>query len=135
MDNISWIGVAAGTLALFALGGVWYTFLFGRIYSAELGVAEPAAGDAPQAPPVTALGGQLLAGLAMTVVLAGLIGEVGSVGGGTVVGLTGGVLVAGALGQFWLFEGRTLRHLAINVGYIVVGLTIVGTVLGAFQTP
>jgi len=133
VDNISWLGVGLGALSLFVLGALWYTLLFGKAYREELGVAEPAPGDAPQAPPVKELGGQLLTGLVMAFVLAWLVGAPGSAGHGTLVGLAGGVLVAAALTQFWLFEGRTVRHLAINVGYVVVGLTIAGTIVGAFQ--
>lgn len=132
MDDISWIGVLVGALALFVLAGIWYATLFGKAYRQELGVSEPGEGEPPKAPPLRELGGQLAAGSVMAVALAWLIGQ-STTWHGTQVGLAGGVVVAAAIGQFYLFEGKTLRHLLINVGYISIGLTALGTILGAFQ--
>ncbi len=133
--NFSWLGILVGALALFVLGAVWYTALFGRIYRRELGLAEP--GDGRSAlPPGRALGqaltGQLIAGLIIAVVLAWFIGN-SSAGRGAIVGLGAGVLVAAALLQLHQFEGRSSRHLLLHVGYMLIGLTAVGAVLGAFQ--
>ncbi|WP_083451603.1 DUF1761 family protein [Leucobacter celer] len=58
-----------------------------------------------------------------------------SAGHGAVVGLAGGVLIAAAITQLYQFEGKSLRHLLINVGYMIVGVTAVGAILGAFQAP
>lgn len=135
MVNVSWLGVLVGALTLFVLGGLWFTVLFGKAYRRELGVPQPAEGESPLPPGPAfgrALAGQFLAGLAIAAVLAWLIGE-SSVGHGAVIGLAGGVLVAAALTQLHQFEGRSLRHLLITTGYMVVGLTAVGAVLGAFQ--
>ncbi len=137
MVDISWLGVVIGALALFLLGAIWYVAIFGKVYRQELGVPEPAEGESPL-PPGRALGralvGQFVAGLVVAIVLAWLIGN-SSVGRGAVIGLAGGVLVAAALGQLHQFEGRSLRHLLLNVGYMLVGLTAVGAIVGAFQTP
>ena len=130
MDHISWIGVVVGAVALFILAAVWYTALFGKAFREELGVNDSADDAGPELG--KALVGQLIASLVMAGVLGWLIGA-GGVDRGAGVGLAGGVLVAAALGQFYLFEGRTIRHLSINVGYIVIGLTAVGAIIGAFQ--
>ncbi len=132
MDDISWVGVIVSALALFVLAGIWYTALFGNAYRQELGVPEPGEGEPPKAPPFKELGGQLAAGFVIAVALAWLIGQ-STAWHGTKVGLAGGVVVAAALGQFYLFEGKTLRHLLINLGYIIIGLTALGAILGAFQ--
>lgn len=132
MGDISWLGVLVAALALFILAGIWYTVLFGKAYRQELGVPEPGEGEQPKAPPVKELGGQFVAGLVIASALAWLIGA-STAGDGAKVGLAGGVAVAAAMGQFYLFEGRSLRHLLINVGYIVLGLIAVGAILGAFQ--
>ncbi|GAA4469052.1 DUF1761 domain-containing protein [Phytohabitans houttuyneae] len=133
--NVSWLGIIVGAIALFILGGIWYMPLFGKVYRRELGLSEPGEGESPLPPGKTlgkALAGQFIASLAIAGLLAWLIGNE-SAGHGAVVGLVGGVLVAAALTQLHQFEGKTLTHLLINVGYVVVGLTAVGAILGAFQ--
>ncbi|RST87672.1 DUF1761 domain-containing protein [Aquibium carbonis] len=46
--DISWIGIIAATVASFGLGGLWFTALFGRAYSAALGrMHDPNARPAP----------------------------------------------------------------------------------------
>jgi len=37
ISEVSWLGVAAATVASFVLGGLWFTALFGKAYSAALG--------------------------------------------------------------------------------------------------
>lgn len=135
MVDISWLGVLVGAIALFILGGIWFTLLFGKAYRRELGVPEPAEGEGPASPGKgfgRALIGQFIAGLVIAAVLAWLIGNT-SAGRGAVVGLAGGVLIAAAIAQLYQFEGKGLRHLLINVGYMLVGVTAVGAILGAFQ--
>lgn len=133
--NVSWLGVIVGAVALFVLGGIWFTALFGKAYRRELGVPEPGEGDSGM-PPGPALGralvGQFIAGLVIAFVLAWLIGNT-SAGHGALVGLLGGALIAAALVQLYQFEGKSVRHLLINAAYMVVGVTAVGAILGAFQ--
>jgi len=135
--DISWLGVLIAGIALFALGALWYVPLLGKVYRRELGVAESADG-APALPDGATFGkallGQLIAGLIMATVLAWLIGN-SSAGRGAIVGLAAGVLLGAALLQLYQFEGRSIRHLLINVGYLLVGATVAGSILGAFQAP
>lgn len=37
IGDISLLGVAAATIASFVLGGIWFTILFGKVYSKALG--------------------------------------------------------------------------------------------------
>ncbi len=134
--NISWLGILVAAIALFILGGVWYMPLFGRAYRRELGLSEPTEGESALPPGKTlgkALAGQFIASLIVAAVLAWLVGN-NSAAHGAVVGLAGGLLVAAALLQLYQFEGRSLRHLFINTGYMIVGITAVGAILGAFQS-
>ncbi|MFT4011189.1 MAG: DUF1761 domain-containing protein [Nocardioidaceae bacterium] len=135
MEHISWIGVLLGAVTLFVLGGLWFTALFGAAYREELGVPASADGGTPVPPRpefAKALAGQFLAGLFIAAALAWLIGD-GSASHGAKVGAVGGLLVAAALTQLHQFEGKSPRHLLITASYMVVGLTLVGTVVGAFQ--
>lgn len=46
--DISWIGIFAATVASFMLGGLWFSVLFGRAYTAALGRPhDPSAKPAP----------------------------------------------------------------------------------------
>lgn len=133
--DISWLGVLIGALAMFVLGGIWFTALFGKAYREELGV--PASGEGESSlPPAPALGkalvGQFIAGFVIAVALALLIGNT-SAAQGAATGLVGGVLVAAALTQLYQFEGKSARQLLINTGYMIVGVTAVGSIIGAFQ--
>ena len=48
LTDVNWLGIAAATVASFALGGVWFSALFGRGYSAALGrPRDPSARPAP----------------------------------------------------------------------------------------
>lgn len=119
---------------MFILGDLWFTLLFGKAYCRELGVSEP--GEEGSSPPGRAFGlalaGQFIASLAIATVLAWLIGN-SSVLHGALIGLAGGALLAAALTQPYQFEGKNLRNLFINLGYMVVGITAVGAIRGAFQ--
>ncbi len=133
--HLSWLGILVGALALFILGGIWFTALFGKAYRTELGVPEPKEGESGMPPGpqfARALIGQFIAGLIISVALAWLIGNT-SAGHGALVGLLAGALIAAALLQLHQFEGKSLRHLLINVGYMLVGATAVGSIIGAFQ--
>lgn len=133
--NISWLGILVAATALFILGGLWYTPLFGKAYRRELGLSDPGEGESPLPDGKTfgkALAGQFIASLIIAAVLSWLVGNK-SAAHGAIVGLAGGVLVAAALLQLYQFEGRSLRHLFINAGYMIVGITAVGAIVGTFQ--
>ncbi len=131
---LSWIGALVGAVTLFVFGAIWFSALFGKAYRRELGVPEPVDGGSamPSGPEFArALIGQFLSSLVIAFVLAWLIGD-GGVGRGALVGLAAGVIVAAALTQLHQFEGRSIRHLLLTTGYMVLGITAVGAVVGAF---
>lgn len=133
MDDISIVGIVIAALAFFVLGGVWYTFLFGKLWRAEMGISEEeAAGMSPN--PLMFVWSILVA-LVIAVTLAKLISE-SSVEYGFKVGLGVGAGVGAAiLAQNYVYESKSVRFFAINAGYVIVGLALMGTIIGAFQTP
>jgi hypothetical protein len=131
MDNISIVGIIVATLALFFLSAAWYTFLFGKQWRAEMGITEEQATNTNPSPMmfVVSIGASLL----IAVTLAKLIDE-SSVGYGFKIGLgTGAGIGAAILAQAYVFEQRSLRFWLINAGFLVIGLTAMGTIIGAFQ--
>ena len=94
LSQISWLGVAVATVASFALGGVWFTALFGRAYSTALGRAH----DPSAKPPMLMIAGPAVWSLVTAVVMALLMTALGietmgsAIGFGLLVGL--GLLAA-----------------------------------------
>ena len=131
MDNISIVGIIVAALAFFFLGAAWYTFLFGKPWRAELGISEAdAAGAKPN--PLLFLN-SLVMGLIIAATLAKLISE-SSIGYGLKVGLGVGAGIGAALmAQNYAYEQKSLKFWAMNAGYVIIGLGVMGTIIGAFQ--
>ena len=131
MDNISIVGIIVAAIAFFFLGAAWYTFLFGKPWRAELGISEAdAAGAKPN--PLLFLN-SLVMGLIIAATLAKLISE-SSIGYGLKVGLGVGAGIGAALmAQNYAYEQKSIKFWAMNAGYVIIGLGVMGTIIGAFQ--
>lgn len=129
MSNNWIIAVVLAALALFALGGLWYTVLFGRLWRAEMGISEDQVGS----PMVMQFVVSIIASLVIAFTLSRLIGEAGTSYGLKVGAGTGAGIGAALLAQNSCYESRSLRFWAINAAYVVVGLGIMGTIVGAIQ--
>jgi hypothetical protein len=131
MDNISIAGIIIAALAFFFLGGAWYTFMFGKQWRAEMGITEEQAKNASPNPWMFVV--SFVVGLVIASTLAKLISE-SSVGYGFKVGLGTGIGIGAAiLAQNYMYEQRSIRFWLINAVYVIVGLTAMGTIIGAFQ--
>src|ERR1044071_4856514 len=40
MDGINWLAVGLATLAFFAVGAIWYSALFGKVWQREVGLSD-----------------------------------------------------------------------------------------------
>lgn len=131
MNDLSIIGVILAALAFFFLGALWYTVLFGRLWRADMGVAE----DEVASPQPLMFIGSLLCGLVIAVTLGLLIDDRGTACGLKIGAGTGLGIGAAVMAQNAIYESRSVRFWAINAGYVVVGLGIMGLILGALQAP
>lgn len=129
MSNHWIIAVVLAALALFALGGLWYTVVFGRQWREEMGI-DPDATGSPMAMQFVL---SILASLAIAFTLSKLIGEAGTSYGLKVGAGTGAGIGAALLGQSYAYESRSLRFWLINGMYVVVGLAVMGTLIGYIQ--
>ncbi len=131
MDNISIVGIIVAAAAFFFLGAAWYTFLFGKQWRDEMGITEEqAAGESPN--PLMFVWSILLS-IVIAFTLAKLIDE-SSVEYGLKVGLGVGAGVGAAiLAQNYIYEAKSVRFWLINAGYVIIGLGVMGTIIGAFQ--
>jgi hypothetical protein len=125
-------GVIVAALAFFFLGGAWYTFLFGKLWRAEMGITEEQAKGAKPNPMMFVV--SIVVGAVIAITLSHLIDD-SSVGYGFKVGLgTGAGIGAALLAQNYMYESRSIKFWLINAGYVIVGLAAMGTIIGAFQS-
>jgi len=131
MDELSILGVILAALAFFFIGALWYTVLFGKMWRAEMGVAEE---DVASPQPLMFIG-SLVCALVIAVTLGWLIGDRGTTCGLTIGAGTGFGIGAAVMAQNAIYESKTVRFWAINAAYVVVGLAAMGAILGALQAP
>jgi Protein of unknown function (DUF1761) len=136
MPEVNYVAVLVAALASFLVGAVWYSpVLFANSWMAENGKTMASVKGA--SPPMaqlyaTAFVTALIAALAM----AGLLVTMQHHGLETGIkrGFAAGVCwVAMCFGSSYAFEGKSLRHWAINAGYYVVQFTVMGAILGVMN--
>ncbi|MGH3456962.1 DUF1761 domain-containing protein [Aeromicrobium sp.] len=131
MNDLSILGVILAALAFFFLGALWYTILFGKLWRADMGIGDDEVGS----PQPLMFVGSILCGIVIAVTLGLLIGDRGADCGLKVGAGTGFGIGAAIMAQNAIYESRSVRFWAINAGYVVVGLAIMGVILGALQAP
>ncbi len=131
MSDLSILGVILASLAFFFLGGVWYTVLFGKMWRAEMGIAEA---DAGSTQPIMFIG-SFICGLVIAVTLGLLIKEQGVACGIKIGAGTGFGIGAAIMAQNSIYESKSVKFWAINAAYVVIGLGVMGAILGALQAP
>jgi len=131
MSDLSILGVILASLAFFFIGGLWYTVLFGKMWRAEMGIADEDVGS-PQ--PLMFIG-SFVVGLVIAVTLGLLIGDRGVACGVKIGAGTGFGIGAAVMAQNAIYESKSVRFWAINSAYVVIGLAVMGAILGALQAP
>ncbi len=130
MATLNWLAVIVAALAGFAIGGVWYGPLFGKVWMQESGMTEEKMKSSNM---VRTYGGTLVLNLIAAFSLAMFIGK-GDLNFGLFAGfMTGFTFVSMALGVTYLFEHRTLKLWLVNAGYQTVIFTVMGAILGAWH--
>lgn len=129
--NIPAVLVAA--VLSFVIGGMWYSpMLFGKAWMAENKLSEA---DLQQGSSARIFGFAFLWSLVMAFNLGMFLNDPGTT---TAWGATAGFLAGFgwiAMGIFiiGLFERRSTRYMLINAAYMVVSLTLMGLVIGAWR--
>lgn len=130
---LNWAAVVVSALSAFAIGGLWYGPLFGKAWQALSGLSDA---DIQQGHPGKIYGGAFV----LTLVAAFGIGMVlqlhpaPDLGLGLKVGiLIGLAFVATSFGINYLFAAKPLRLYLIDAGYMVVLMTVMGAILGAWR--
>lgn len=130
--DINYYAVLVSALAFFVLGSIWYSpVLFAKAWMKELGFTKEGMSGGNM---FKIFGLSFLLMFIMAFNLAAFIGN----GMGWQFGLTAGALtgigwVALAIGINYLFERKSFRIWLINAGYMAVGFSAMGAIIGAWQ--
>lgn len=133
MGSINWLAVVAATVAMFAIGGIWFSRpLFFRQWQAAAGLSDEQL-KARNMPLV--FGITFVLTLVMAAILAYFLSTPEMTVGLAVAYATAAGLGFAALGLgiIALFEARPLSYHLINGGYLTVGFAVMGLILGLWR--
>ena len=130
-QQLNIFAIFVASLSRFALGGIWYGPVFGKVWMRETGVTEEKAKEANM---FKTFGLTFLASLVIAFNLAFFLGLESSLQTGTFYGfLVGFGWVAMSIATNDLFEQRSFKLFAINSSYHVLAFTIMGAILGVWS--
>ena len=127
--------ILVATLASFALGALWYSVLFGKIWQREVGITDEDMKGANMAKifgTCLILTGVMAFGMAMLIQGhgKGMIDMMGGMYHGIFIGIC---FVATSIGINYLYQRKSFLLWTIDAGYQVAFLTLMGLILGAWQ--
>jgi len=129
--GLNWVAVIAAAVANVVIGFVWYLpQVFGRRWAAASGQPLPTAGQVPATTYVAGVVLALIAAYVLTLV-AGAMGAATLVDGAIVGFLAWLGFAATATVGAVIFEARSWEYWAVNAGYYLVALVVMGAVIGA----
>ncbi len=130
--DLNWLAVIVAGLAFFVLGSVWYSALFGKRWASYVDLDWENPGGNMGA----IFGATFVLEIFMSAILASLVHASGHEG--WMVGLHYGLLLG--LGIVLpvttinnLFQRRSLGLVAIDAGYMILGLCIAGVIVAAWR--
>jgi hypothetical protein len=132
MESINYLAVLVSAVAVFALGSLWYTpILFGNIWLKEVGMTEEDAAKGNMAKTFS-LGFVFI--FIMCLALAMFFKDSGyTVMQGVRWGVYAGFGLMGAtVGLNAVYESKSWTYVAINAGYVTIGMAMAGGILRAW---
>lgn len=136
MDGVNYPAVLAAAIVNMAIGALWYSpSLFGKGWMELVGI-RPEGVKKRAAGARRAYSWTFVASLLMAYALARILWYAGAqtVIGGALIGLLAWLgFVATTGGANYLFEGRPCRLYAINTGYPLVSLIVMGALLAVWR--
>jgi hypothetical protein len=130
--DLNYLAVLVGTLAFFAVGGLWYSpLLFAKKWQSTVGLSDA---DVAGRNMAAVFGSTFVVALVTNFVLALFLGNDAGPGTGALAGLLAGLgLSAAPIVTTFIFENRPVTLMLIDGGYHVCALTIAGAIIGAWQ--
>ncbi len=124
--EINWLAVFLAALSSFVIGGVWYSALFAKRWQKLAGVSDANLTKGR----VRAFAVSFITSVVMALNLAFFIGNNGVMFGAFAGFAVGFGWIAMAFGMNYLFERRPFGLYAINAGYNILTLTLMGVIIG-----
>jgi hypothetical protein len=132
MPEINYFAVAAGALATFIVGGLWYSpILFGKAWQHETGLSDE---QLARGNMLRIFGVAFVLSLIAAFVFALFLGPRPSMPLGLGAGFSAGLCwVASSFGINYLFARRSLRLFLIDGGYHTLQFTLIGVILALWH--
>lgn len=132
IDKVYHPAAVISALAYYLLGWLWYGAIFGGTWTRLANVSPGAMRASDPVPYIVAAATSLV--LAYVVALVLDRSTKPSVAQGAALGLLLGVgLVASTMLENYLYEARPVSLWLINAGYVVVGMTMIGAIVGGWR--
>ena len=132
MSTINWLAVLVAGISAFVIGGVWYSpALFGKAWMSENNLTTEAVQRGNKA---KIFGWTLVLSLIMAANLAMFLNapEI-DLSMGILYGFLTGVWIFCGIAIVALFELKSARYIFINGGYMLIALTLMGAIIGAWK--
>ena len=132
MSHINWLAVLVAGISAFVLGGLWYSpGLFGKAWMKENKFTTE---DVQKGNKGKIFGWSFILSLIMSANLAMFLADAKTdLAWGTTAGFLAGIWVFCGIAITGLFEQKTARYIFINGGYLVIALTLMGAIIGAWR--
>lgn len=136
LENVNWLAVAVTAIAIFLLGGMWYTALFGNAWKALHGFSDERIKEMQASrPPALFFTGMIVCYVVIVAALATVMSslDVTGAGGGLTLAALAWLIVSGFRFTGWLADERPLAVFGINAGFDLVALLVAGAILGMWR--
>lgn len=130
---LNWMAIVVAALSAFVIGGLWYGPLFGKAWQTLAGLSDD---DIQQGHPGKIYGGAFALTLVAAIGISMLmqLNPAPDLVFGLHVGIHVGLaFVATSFGINYLFARRPLRLFLIDAGYMVILMSVMGSILGAWR--
>jgi len=134
-SHFNWLAILIAALAFFALGAIWYSFLFRNswIKFSGIDIEDPNAKKGVASIMVTSFLLTIICILGIALFLSKANMPLSWMSGVKVGAVAGVCFCATAISNSYLYEKRPLGLHLINSGYNVVGCIIAGIILAVWQ--
>ncbi len=131
--RINYLAIIVAAVLYWLLGGLWFGLLFSNQWMALEGFkAADIKNISPTIPYIVSMAANLVIAFILALVCASQKADTAVKGAQTGILMSVGFVATTTLTTY-LYEGRPFNLFLINVGYIVVGLALMGAVLGAWK--
>ena len=129
--DVNWLAIIAAGLSSLALGGLWYSVLFGKSWLQASGLTIE---EARSINHTVVFGGAFLLSMTASWMFAVFLGKEIDAVMGAAYGFAAGLFWVGtSFGINYLFEKKSIKLFLINGGYHTLQFTLIGLILGAWQ--